>query len=162
MQVNADNAGNFTTRAPRHKTEHKKSGWVPFNAGIGFLFLIASVCLLSLWLGGSLAQVKADSAPSFNNQVAPIFQKNCLACHSSAAKMGGLVMENYDALMKGGAHGAAIVPGKPDQSRLIEMLDGKVQPRMPFGGDPLSAADIATLKTWVESGASGPASGESS
>jgi dipeptidyl aminopeptidase/acylaminoacyl peptidase len=104
--------------------------------------------------------VYADSAPNFNTQVAPILQKNCLACHSSAAKMGGLVMESYDGLMKGGAHGVAIVPGKADQSRLIEMIDGKVQPRMPFGGDPLPAADIATLKAWVESGAVGPAPGE--
>jgi len=106
--------------------------------------------------------VYADSAPNFNTQVAPILQKNCLACHSSAAKMGGLVMENFDALMKGGAHGAAILPGKADQSRLIEMLEGKIQPRMPFGGDPLPAADIATLKAWVESGALGPAPGETS
>ena len=59
-------------------------------------------------------------------------------------------MENYDALMKGGAHGAVIVPGKADQSRMILMLEGKVTPRMPFGGDPLPAADIATLKAWVE------------
>ncbi len=43
-------------------------------------------------------------------------------------------MESYDALMKGGAHGAVIVPGKADQSRMILMLEGKVQPRMPFGG----------------------------
>ena len=62
--------------------------------------------------------------------------------------------------MKGGAHGAVIVPGKADQSRMILMLEGKVQPRMPFGGDPLPAADIATLKAWVESGALGPAPGE--
>lgn len=69
-------------------------------------------------------------------------------------------MESYAALMKGGAHGAVIVPGKADQSRMILMLEGKVQPRMPFGGDPLPAADIATLKAWVGSGAPGPAPGE--
>ena len=69
-------------------------------------------------------------------------------------------MESYDALMKGGAHGAVIVPGKADQSRMILMLEGKVQPRMPFGADPLPAADIATLKAWVEGGALGPAPGE--
>ena len=74
--------------------------------------------------------------------------------------MGGLVMENYDALMKGGAHGAVIVPGKADQSRMILMLEGKVQPRMPFGGDPLPAADIATLKAWIDDGALAPAAGE--
>ena len=69
-------------------------------------------------------------------------------------------MESYPALMKGGAHGAAILPGKADESRMILMLEGKVQPRMPFGGDPLPAADIATLKAWVEGGALGPAAGE--
>ncbi|MGA3327558.1 MAG: LpqB family beta-propeller domain-containing protein, partial [Terriglobia bacterium] len=65
-----------------------------------------------------------------------------------------------DALMKGGAHGVAIVPGKADESRMVLMLEGKVQPRMPFGADPLPAADIATLKAWVEGGALGPAPGE--
>jgi WD40 repeat protein len=74
--------------------------------------------------------------------------------------MGGLVMESYDSLMKGGAHGAAIVPGKADQSRMIQMLEEKIQPRMPFDADPLPAAEIATLKAWVESGALGPAPGE--
>ena len=54
----------------------------------------------------------------------------------------------------------AIVPGKADQSRMILMLEGKVQPRMPFGADPLPAADIATLKAWIEGGALGPAPGE--
>jgi len=115
---------------------------------------------VSLCLSGSFPEVRADSAPNFNSQVAPILQKNCLACHSSAAKMGGLVMESYDALMKGGAHGPVIAPSHADQSRMILMLEGKVQPRMPFGADPLPAADIATLKAWVESGALGPAPGE--
>ena len=63
--------------------------------------------------------------PAFNADVAPILQKNCLACHSSAAKMGGFVMESYDLLMKGGKDGAVIVPGKGEQSRLIQMLEGK-------------------------------------
>jgi WD40 repeat protein len=69
-------------------------------------------------------------------------------------------MENYTALMKGGAHGVAIVPGKADDSRLIQMLEGKIQPRMPFGADPLPEADIATLKAWIDGGALGPAPSE--
>jgi tricorn protease-like protein/mono/diheme cytochrome c family protein len=102
----------------------------------------------------------ADAPPSFNSQIAPILQKNCLACHSSAAKMGGLVMESYDSLIKGGAHGPVIVPGKADESRMIQMLEGKMQPRMPFGGDPLPDADIAALRAWINAGATGPAPGE--
>lgn len=121
---------------------------------------LAAVSLF--WVIFGAAPAEAASAPNFDSQVAPILQKNCLACHSSAAKMGGLVMENYSALMKGGAHGVAVVSGKADQSRIIQMLEGKVQPRMPLGGDPLSAADIATLKAWIEGGALGPAPGETS
>ncbi len=115
---------------------------------------------MSWCLGGSSLRVHAASTPTFNTDVAPILEKNCLACHSSASKMGGLVMESYGALMKGGAHGAVIVAGKADDSRMIKMLEGQVQPRMPFNSDPLPAADIATLKAWIDSGALGPAPGE--
>jgi WD40 repeat protein len=112
----------------------------------------------------AIAQPGADAAstPSFNLQIAPILQKNCLACHSSTAKMGGLVMESYGTLIKGGAHGQPIIPGKADESRLILMLEGKLQPRMPFGADPLPAADIAIIKAWINAGAAGPTAGEAS
>jgi len=154
------NTRKVATKAQRHKGELPGKMHRPLLSSLlfsGFSFL---VLLVSWCLGGPPLRVHADSTPTYNSQVAPILQKNCLACHSSASKMGGLVMENYDGLMKGGAHGAVIVAGKADQSRMIQMLDGKVQPRMPFGADPLPAADIATLKAWVEGGALGPAPGE--
>ena len=73
--------------------------------------------------------------------------------------MGGLIMESYADLMKGGGHGPAIVPGKAEESRLVQMLEGKVQPRMPFGGEPLPDTDIAVIKAWINAGAHGPAPG---
>jgi WD40 repeat protein len=103
---------------------------------------------------------KATSVPGFGLNIAPILQKNCLACHSSSAKMGGFIMDNYDLLMKGGKDGKVIVPGKSDESRMVLMLEGKIQPRMPFGADPLPASDIAMIKAWINSGAVGPAPGE--
>jgi dipeptidyl aminopeptidase/acylaminoacyl peptidase len=151
---------NVTTMPRRLELEpqgHRyKQVWVSlFSFGMSSLLILVSWCL-----AGLPYSVHADSTPNFTTQVAPILQKNCLACHSSAAKMGGLVMENYDALIKGGAHGVVVVPGKADESRMILMLEGKVTPRMPFGADPLPAADIATLRAWVEGGALGPAPGE--
>jgi WD40 repeat protein len=160
MLVNKDKARNFGANAPWQQEGRNWNRTTHSLIGIN-VFKLSFVLIVVLWcLAGLPTIVHADSAPDFNKQVAPILQKNCLACHSSAAKMGGLVMESYDGLIKGGAHGPAIVPGKSDQSRLIEMLNGKVQPRMPFGGDPLSAADIATMKAWVDNGAAGPAAGE--
>jgi len=105
--------------------------------------------------------LQAQTSPSaYAAQVLPILQQKCLACHSNAAKMGGLVMESYELLIKGGAHGQVVVPGKSEESRLVLMLEGKVQPRMPFGGDPLPAPDIAAIKAWIDAGAKGPAPGE--
>jgi hypothetical protein len=76
--------------------------------------------------------------------------------------MGGLVMESYDTLIKGGAHGPPIVPGNADGSRIIQMLEGKIAPRMPFGADPLPPADIAAIRTWINAGAAGPVAGTAS
>jgi tricorn protease-like protein len=124
--------------------------------------LAVALAFIALCLEGSVPAypLPADSAPGFTSTVAPILQKNCLACHSSTAKMGGLVMESYDSLIKGGAHGQAIVPGKADASRMVQMLEGKTQPRMPLGGQPLPAAEIEVIKAWINAGAKGPAPGE--
>src|SRR5579863_7104734 len=82
---------------------------------------------------GITSGAMAAETPGFDSQVAPILQKNCLACHSSTGRMGGLVMESYDTLIKGGAHGPPVVPGNADGSRIIQMLEGKIAPRMPYG-----------------------------
>ncbi|HMD97795.1 MAG TPA: c-type cytochrome domain-containing protein [Terriglobia bacterium] len=112
--------------------------------------------------GGIATPVGAadTTAPTYTAQIAPIFQQSCLACHSATTKMGGLVLDNYEGLMKGGIHSDVIIPGKAEESRMIQMLEGKVQPRMPFGGDPLPPAAIATIKAWIDEGAKGPAPGE--
>jgi dipeptidyl aminopeptidase/acylaminoacyl peptidase len=121
-----------------------------------YRLLKTALCLAIIFAS---AYAMAAETPGFNTQVAPILQKNCLACHSSGGRMGGLVMESYDSLIKGGTHGAPIVPGNADGSRIIQMLEGKIAPRMPYGGDPLPPADIATIKAWINAGATGPAAG---
>ena len=98
----------------------------------------------------------ADSfTPDYSAQIAPIFQQKCLTCHSKATQMGGLVVDSYEAVMKGGEHGRMIVPGKAEESLMVQMLEGKVQPVMPFGADPLSPSTIAVIKAWVDAGAKG-------
>lgn len=130
------------------------------------MVLIALGVLTALLAGGARGPANAlalgpqAAPPSYTGQVVPILQQKCLACHSGAAKMGELIMESYDSLMKGGAHGRVIVPGKSEESRMVLMLEGKIQPRMPFGGDPLPAGDLAIIRAWIDAGAKGPAPGE--
>jgi WD40 repeat protein/mono/diheme cytochrome c family protein len=104
----------------------------------------------------------SNAAPGHGSYqaVVGILQQKCFACHSSTAKMGGFVMASYQTLMKGGEHGAEIVPGSSAKSRLVMMVEGNIQPRMPFGGNPLSPAEINAIKSWIDAGANGPAPGE--
>ncbi|MGH8246331.1 MAG: c-type cytochrome domain-containing protein, partial [Gammaproteobacteria bacterium] len=65
---------------------------------------------------------------------------------------GKLVMETTADLLQGGAHGAALVPGKSAESRLIKMVLGELTPKMPLEGE-LKPAEIEILRRWIDSGA---------
>jgi mono/diheme cytochrome c family protein len=100
--------------------------------------------------------VAAVSAPvRYREQVEPLFKTECLTCHSSGIKSGGLALDTPAGLLAGGAKTGAtmIVPGHAAQSGLIAYLRGQRQPRMPFGKPALPAADIARLAAWIDGGA---------
>lgn len=99
----------------------------------------------------------AVAAPDFNEAIAPIFTKYCVGCHNADDAEGKLVLESYDATLGGGEHGAALVPGQPDRSRLLLVLTGKAEPAMPpEGSEAPTAEEIATLERWIAGGARGP------
>src|SRR4051812_24555059 len=57
----------------------------------------------------------------YEKEIEPIFQKRCIACHSGPIKEGQLDLGSYDALVKGGRGGPAVVPGKGESSRLYKL-----------------------------------------
>src|SRR5947199_6286102 len=89
--------------------------------------------------------------------VRPIFESNCAGCHATNVKMGSLDLDSYASILKGGNHGAVVVPGKSAESRLYLMISGKMTPAMPLGNKPLAAGDIETIKAWIDAGAPAPA-----
>lgn len=139
----------------------RKNQIVRTTAAFGFASAVLAAA--GLLLNGSLGletRVMAASTPSYSTDIVPILSKNCLACHSSAAHMSGLVLDSYETLMKGGKHGPPVVPKDAKASRMVQMLEGEAKPQMPFGADPLPASDIALIKSWIDAGAPGPAAGE--
>ena len=103
---------------------------------------------------GSTGSLPAQPAPSYAKQIRPFFARYCVECHPAMDPDGGLSLESYKGLMTGGDHGAVLVPGKPDQSRIVRMVEGKTGPRMP----PKKAKqpkkeEIALLRAWVAAGA---------
>ena len=69
-------------------------------------------------------------------------------------------MKSYDTLIAGGESGNPIVPGKSASSLLVQAIEGRVKPRMPYKEDPLSEAEIATIRRWIDAGAPAPSAAE--
>src|SRR4051794_7285860 len=123
--------------------------------------VVFAVITLAVVMWAPDNRVLADSTRSYSKDVAPILKKNCLVCHSKGAHKSDFILDTYDSLMKGGKHGQSIVPHDANGSRLMAMLEGKVNPRMPLDDDPLAISAIATIKAWIDAGAPGPPANES-
>ena len=96
-------------------------------------------------------------ADYFENKVRPIFANSCASCHEQR-QMGGLSITSRAALLKGGESGAAIVPGDPEKSLLIQSVHQSGDLKMPAKGPKLSEDQIAILTEWVRMGALWPQS----
>src|SRR5262249_26023573 len=80
-------------------------------------------------------------------------------CHSGAEPKGGLILDTYQALQKGSDNGPVLVAGKPDESRIVQLVEGKEKLVMP----PKKAKqpkpeERSLLRTWVAAGAKDDAS----
>lgn len=82
-----------------------------------------------------------------------ILSKNCYSCHGSAA-MAGLRLDQAGDLEDG-----IVVPGKPEESRLMLMMTGKGRAMMPPTGK-LKDTELAVIREWIKSGAKWPEASE--
>jgi WD40 repeat protein/mono/diheme cytochrome c family protein len=125
--------------------------WSRFIAVLWMLALLVP----AVHAGDDSPGAKPDARVSYFKQVRPIFQAHCEGCHQPAKAGGGFVMTVFDGLLKGGKSDmAAIVPGKPDESYLIDQItptDGKAA--MPKDKPPLSATEIDLITRWIAQGA---------
>src|SRR5437764_8421843 len=92
--------------------------------------------------------------------VQAIISDNCEHCHNEDKIKGGLLMESYEGIVAGGDHGSALIPGDSASSRMVQMIEGKLKPRMPYKEDPLSRAQIDVIRRWIDAGARAPAASE--
>lgn len=112
---------------------------------------------------------RADEPPDFfERRIRPLLAEQCYECHSARAKKlkGGLRLDSREEAMKGGESGAAIVPGKPEESLLITAVryhDKELRMPPPKDDAPrkLSDAQIRDLEEWVRLGAPMPADASS-
>lgn len=103
---------------------------------------------------GVAGPLSAQQPPSYARQIKPFLARYCLECHNSTTAKGDLSLETLQAMREGGKNGSALTPGKPDESRLVLQVEGKVKPPMP----PRNARqprpeERALLRAWVAGGA---------
>ncbi|MDG1511601.1 MAG: DUF1549 domain-containing protein [Mariniblastus sp.] len=116
------------------------------------LVLLFNLSLVGL---GQDTQAKAQERISFATQVRPLLAANCFGCHQGAIDRGNYVMTDFLSMLAGGESGdPAIVPGKLEESRLIEVTtshDGKAE--MPPNAEPLTSKDLDIIRQWISEGA---------
>ena len=104
----------------------------------------------------SKAKTASTARLHFNQDVLPILGENCYSCHGpdSASRQAGLRLDKRaDAvLLRDGM--AAIVPGDPAKSEIIQRIMGKTSLMPPADSHKtLTPKQIAILTQWVKEGA---------
>jgi mono/diheme cytochrome c family protein len=100
--------------------------------------------------------------PSFATDVQAIFANNgCIGCHAS--DRGGLTLTDVASVSYANLVNVAspatgeirVIPNNANDSYLVKKLEGRQSAgaQMPAGGPPLSSADLATIKSWINQGA---------
>ncbi len=117
------------------------------------------LCLLFVADSGRIFADDSTTAGNefFEKQIRPLLVEHCWGCHGDKKQEGGLRLTSRDTLLKGGETGPVVVPGKPEESRLIRAVGYLDELKMP-PKQKLADADIAKLKRWVALGALWPAS----
>jgi hypothetical protein len=121
---------------------------------------------LVAWAAAALvAASTATASPTpegiafFESKIRPVLAEHCYGCHSAEALRAGklkaaLLVDTRAGMQKGGESGAAVVPGKRDDSLLLAALkyDGFEMP--PAGKLPDQV--IADFEKWIDMGAPDP------
>jgi len=115
------------------------------------LLIVTFACSVS-----SAQDAANERAKFFENEVRPLLVEHCIECHGPDKQNGDLRLDSLGDLLAGGESGAALVPGEPDESLLIEAVRYESLEMPP--SKQLDDSQIEVLIRWVEMGAPWPGS----
>ena len=128
----------------------------------GLRLMLVSVAVGGLSLAGATLVTPMHQAcaqqshMSYAEDIAPIFRGWCVSCHQPGGEgynASGLDLTSYDGVMKGTKFGPMVIPGHPDASNLIVLIEGQAKLRMPFGHKPLPNCLQQNIWSWIFEGA---------
>ncbi len=136
---------------------------------------VASVLILLFIMGGGYADpllpngmhlvrvatvehtpIDPRKSPVFASVMQPILNEKCVRCHGGRTQKGGLRLDDFASVTRGGESGKVIAPGRADESELVRriMLPASSSDAMPPVGRPaLTLAEGQLILWWIGSGA---------
>ncbi len=121
-------------------------------ATLASLALIGNGCVLSAAEPGQLPEPVRRHV-DFHQDILAILANSCAKCHAGGKQKGGFSIDTRESLVKGGDSGPAVVVGKSQQSRLVELVAG-LEPDtiMPAQGPRLTGEQIGLVRAWIDQG----------
>lgn len=113
----------------------------------------------TLFASAVFAESSKEALPetvSYYENVRPVLQAKCQGCHQPAKAKSDYVMTEVASLIAGGEIDTAIIPGKPDESYLMEVIrkqEGEDRPEMPPKDEPMTDYEVKLVRKWIEQGA---------
>lgn len=92
----------------------------------------------------------------YHDIIRPILSVHCTQCHNPTKQKGGLRLDDFEQLMKGGENGSIVLIGKSTSSEMIRrclLPIGEEEHMPPKGKTQLSEEQIALLSWWIDQGA---------
>jgi hypothetical protein len=123
--------------------------------------VVPSVLALVVWFVPQDAPAADPGIDFFEQKIRPLLVTRCEGCHSSVTgkTSGGLALDTRQGWANGGDNGPAIVPGKPEESLLLQAIS-YTDPDLhmpPAGkGERLTADEVAAVAAWIKAGAVDP------
>lgn len=116
------------------------------------LLLLAAGAALCLSLNAGCSRAPEVS---FNEDIRPILNERCAACHGGIRRQGDLsLLFRHEAIAEAESGLRAVVPFKPAESELIRRVShSNPEERMPQQDAPLAPEDITKLRKWIKNGA---------
>lgn len=115
----------------------------------------AMVLMLLIVIGRAATADDRVAEEFFESRVRPLLIDKCGECHNPEDASGGLAFASRESLLKGGEHGAAIVPERPQESLLIKAVEQSGDLKMPPNGK-LTDQELEILRNWIQAGAPWP------
>jgi hypothetical protein len=114
--------------------------------------------LLAGSVGLALSGFAAAEPVNFSREVLPVLSDRCFYCHGPDEKhrKADLRLDDEAAAKAAGNNGAAIVPGAPEKSLIIQRILSKDPDELmppPEAHKDLTPSQIATLQRWIAEGA---------